>query len=197
MRERCSPRNILEVLRRTTLRYVYDHDEASRKENGEVAAKVKTLLDGSIQSAPREERKQMYRNMQAGLASLQQVTQTLFDAITQSEADQGKLVKAGAALSARTDDLIKKFVDNAPPDQDPAITILILKLDADLAMVRLANIRGQLVHNTNMLPLFDARRRQGADGGRCIGSERLGRCSGASRAAQSGARSISRPRGGI
>jgi methyl-accepting chemotaxis protein len=147
---------LLEVLSRTTLRYVYDHDAASRKENVEVAAKIKTLLDGSIQSAPREERKQMYRNMQAGLASLQQVTQTLFDAITQSEVDQGKLVKAGAALSARTDELIKKFVDNAPPDQDPAITVLILKLDADLAMVRLANIRGQLLHNTNMLPLFDA-----------------------------------------
>ena len=146
----------LEILRRSVLRYVYDHEEASRKENGEVAAKVQALLDGSIQSAPREERKQMYRNMQAGLASLQQVTQTLFDAITQSEADQAKLVKAGAALGARTDELIKKYVDNAPPDQDPAITILILRLDADLAMVRLANIRGQLIHNTNMLPVFDA-----------------------------------------
>jgi methyl-accepting chemotaxis protein len=145
----------LEVLRRTTLRYVYDRDEASRKENSDVAAKVLTSLQGSEKSAPREERKKMYRDMQAGLASLQQVTQVLFDAVAQSIADNGKLLKSAANLSSRMDEMIKKYVDNAAPDSDPAIETLVLKLDSQLQQIRVANLRGQLVQNTDMIPLLD------------------------------------------
>jgi methyl-accepting chemotaxis protein len=145
----------LEVLRRTTLRYVYDHDEASHRENGEVAAKVLAALQGAEKSAPREERKQMYRDMQAGLASLQQVTQTMFDAVAQSDTDQVKLLKTSADLEARGSDLVKKFVDNAAPDADPAIALLIMKLDSQLGLIRIANLRGQLVRNTNMMPVLD------------------------------------------
>ncbi len=173
----------LEILRRTTLRYVYDRDETSRKENGEVAAKVLAALQGAEKSAPREERKKMYRDMQAGLASLQQVTQTLFDAVAQSTADNAKLVKAATNLGACMDEMIKKFVDNAAPDSDPAIAILVLKLDSQLQQMRVANLRGQLVQNTDMIPLLDDDRRQGDGHGRCVASERLGRRSCANRAA--------------
>jgi methyl-accepting chemotaxis protein len=145
----------LEILRRTTLRYVYDRDEASQRENGEVAAKVLAALQGSEKSAPREERKKMYRDMQTGLASLQQVTQTLFDAVAQSKTDNAKLVKSAANLGARMDEMIKQFVDNAAPDSDPAVEILVLKLDSQIQQMRVANLRGQLVQNTDMIPLLD------------------------------------------
>jgi methyl-accepting chemotaxis protein len=145
----------LEILRRTTLRYVYDRDEASQQENGAVAAKVLAALQGSEKSAPREERKKMYRDMQAGLASLQQVTQTLFDAVAQSKTDNAKLVKSAANLGARMDEMIKQFVDNAAPDSDPTVEILVLKLDSQIQQIRVANLRGQLVQNTDMIPLLD------------------------------------------
>ncbi len=134
---------------------MYDRDEASRQENGEVAAKVLAALQGSEKSAPREERKKMYRDMQAGLASLQQVTQTLFDAVAQSKTDNAKLVKSAANLGARMDEMIKQFVDNAAPDSDPAVEILVLKLDSQIQQIRVANLRGQLVQNTDMIPLLD------------------------------------------
>jgi methyl-accepting chemotaxis protein len=145
----------LERLRRTTLRYVYDRDEASRQENGEIAAKVLAGLQGAEKSAPREERKKIYRDMQAGLANLEQVTQTLFDAVAQSKTDNAKLVKSAANLGARMDEMIKKFVDNAAPDSDPTIEILVLKLDSQIQQIRVANLRGQLVQNTDMIPLLD------------------------------------------
>ena len=145
----------LERLRRTTLRYVYDRDEASRQENSEIAAKVLAGLQGAEKSAPREERKKIYRDMQAGLANLERVTQILFDAVAQSKADNAKLVKSAANLGARMDDMIKKFVDNAAPDSDPSIEILVLKLDSQIQQIRVANLRGQLVQNTDMIPLLD------------------------------------------
>ena len=97
----------------------------------------------------------MYRDMQAGLASLQQDTQTLFDAVAQSITDNAKLVKSAANLSARMDEMIKKFVDNAAPNSDPAVEILVLKLDSQIQQIRVANLRGQLVQNTDMIPLLD------------------------------------------
>jgi methyl-accepting chemotaxis protein len=147
--------NSLEVLRRSTLRYVYDRDPDSRKQNSEMAAKVLTALQGAEKSAPREERKKMYHDMQAGLATLQQETQNLFDAADQTATDQAKVVKVGDELAARFNALTDKFVDHAPPDQNPAIASLILKLESQLLQLRIINLRGQLVHNTDMIPVLD------------------------------------------
>ncbi|HUC48821.1 MAG TPA: methyl-accepting chemotaxis protein [Xanthobacteraceae bacterium] len=146
----------LEILRRSTLRYVYDRDQASRKQNDEMAANVLAALQGAEKSAPREERKKMYRDMQAGLASLQQETHNLFDAVDQTAADQVKVIKAGEDMAARFNTLIDKYVDHAAPDANPAIAPLILKLDSQLLQLRIVNLRGQLVHNTDMLPVLDA-----------------------------------------
>ena len=145
----------LEILRRTVLRYVYDRDPAARQENGEIAAKVHALLDGSIQSAPREERKKMYRDMQTSLAGMQQETKELFDAVDQTAADQAKVVKIGDDMAARFNVLIDKYVDHAASDANPVIAPLVMKLDSQLLQIRIVNLRGQLVHNTDMIPILD------------------------------------------
>ncbi len=137
----------LEILRRTILRYVYDRDPASRQENDAVTAKVLALLNGSINSAPREERKKMYRDMQVDLTSLQQETKVLFDAIDQTAADQLKVVKVGNELATRFGAMIDKYVDHAAPDANPAIAPLVMKLESQLLSLRIINLRGQLVHN--------------------------------------------------
>jgi hypothetical protein len=62
----------LEKLRRTALRYVFDHDEASLKENTEVAAATTALLQESEKSTPTAERKKVYRALQDSVASTQQ-----------------------------------------------------------------------------------------------------------------------------
>jgi methyl-accepting chemotaxis protein len=138
----------LEILRRTMLRYVYDRDPASRQENSAIAAKVLTLLQGSEKSAPREERKNMYRDMQTALAALQQETETLFNAVDQTAADQLKVVKVGNDLADRFGAMIDKYVDHAAPDANPAIAPLVMKLDLQMQAIRIINLRGQLVHNT-------------------------------------------------
>ena len=106
----------LERLRRTVLRYAYDHDEPSRQENGEVAAKLLATLQAAEQATPTEERKRMYREIQAGVTKTQQLTAALFDAVQQSGADQAKLSKAGGELSARTNALLGKAQAGSDPE---------------------------------------------------------------------------------
>ena len=143
----------LERLRRTVLRYAYDHDEPSRQENGDVAAKLLATLQAAEQATPTEERKRMYREIQAGVTKTQQLTAALFDAVQQSGADQAKLSKAGGELSARTNALLGK----AQAGSDPEISALVMKLDSQLSMVRVLSMRGQVLLDIDSKPaLADA-----------------------------------------
>ena len=98
----------LERLRRAVLRYAYDNDEPSRKENDEIAAKAISTLQEAQRATPSEERKKMYGELLVGVAGTQQMAKALFDAVSQSKADQAKLSKAGGDLSARTNALLSR-----------------------------------------------------------------------------------------
>ncbi len=143
----------LETLRRSVLRYAYDQDNPSKKENADVAAKTLTTLQAAERATPSDERKKMYREVQAELGTAQQSTQALFDAVQQSKADQAKLSKAGGDLSGRTNALLAKVQAGS----DPAITAIVMKLDSQLSMVRVLSMRGQVLLDVDSKPaLADA-----------------------------------------
>jgi methyl-accepting chemotaxis protein len=145
--------NYLEKLRRSVLRYAYDHDEPSRKENGEVAATALSTLQAAEQATPSEERKKMYREVQDQLAAVQQISQKLFDGVSQIDGTQGKLSKAGAALATAANALI----DKVQAGSDEALVRLVLKLDSQLNMMRVISLRAQVLMNVDSMPaLADA-----------------------------------------
>jgi methyl-accepting chemotaxis protein len=140
--------NYLERLRRSVLRYAYDHDEPSRKENGEVTTLALSALQAAEQATPSEERKQMYRNVQADLATAQQTSQKLFDGVGQIDGTQAKLSNAGAALAAATTALI----DKVKAGSDQALMTQAMKLDSQLMMMRVVSMRAQLLTNVDSMP---------------------------------------------
>jgi methyl-accepting chemotaxis protein len=143
----------LERLRRTVLRYAYDHDESSRKENGEVAKLLTSTIDEALQSPLADERKQVYRDVQGDLTGAMQTSQKLFDGVAQIDGTQAKLSKAGAALAAATTALI----DKVQAGSDESLVKLALKLDSQLMMMRVVSMRAQLLTNVDSMPaLADA-----------------------------------------
>ncbi len=138
----------LEKLRRSVLRYAYDHDEPSRKENGEVATLTVSALQAAEQATPSEERKKMYHDVQDQLAVVQQTSQKLFDGVSQIDGTQAKLSKAGAALAAATTALIDKVQSGS----DVSLTKLAMKLDSQLMMMRVVSMRAQLLTNVDSMP---------------------------------------------
>ncbi len=138
----------LEKLGQTALRYAYDHDPAAMKENEEVATDVLSTLQAAEQQTPSPERKRMFRDVEDAVNSTQQTTQTLFDDVKRIDAAQTKLSKAGGALAATSDAMIKKLEAGS----DQSLTMLALKLDAQLAMVRVVSMRAQILPNVDSLP---------------------------------------------
>ncbi len=143
----------LEKLRRTVLRYAYDHDESSRKENGEVAKLLASTIDEALQSTLAETRKQVYRDVQGDLTGALATSQKLFDGVAQIDGVQAKLSKAGGALAAATAALI----DKVQAGSDESLVKLALKLDSQLMMMRVVSMRAQLLTNVDSMPaLADA-----------------------------------------
>ena len=95
----------------------------------------------------------MYRDVEAGLAVTEQLTQQLFDAVKQSKADQAKLSKAGGDLNGQTNALLNKVEGGT----DPGLIAQVMKLDSELSMVRVLSMRGQVLLEVDSKPaLADA-----------------------------------------
>jgi methyl-accepting chemotaxis protein len=138
----------LETLRRSVLRFAYDHDEPSHKENGEVAALTLSMLQAAEQQTPTEERKKMFRDVQQQLAGVQQVSQKLFDGVSQIDATQQKLSKASGGLTASANALI----DKVQAGTDVMLVRLALKLDSQLNLMRVISLRAQVLTNVDSIP---------------------------------------------
>jgi methyl-accepting chemotaxis protein len=138
----------LEKLAQTALRYAYDHDPAALQENQQVAAEVLSTLQAAEQATPSPERKKMFRDVQEAVNGTQQTTQELFDDVQQIDAAQAKLSKAGGELAATANAMIDKLQAGS----DPSLMTLALKLDAQLAMVRVLSMRAQILPNVDSLP---------------------------------------------
>ena len=129
----------LEKLRRSALRYVFDHDEASLKENGTVAAAAISVLRDGEKATPTEERKKMYHDLQESVGRAQQTTQSMIDTVKQSIAEKEKLKSIGEGLNATT----RALLDKIKGGSDQSITDLAAKLDTELMEARFANLRAQ------------------------------------------------------
>ncbi len=129
----------LERMRRSVLRYAYDHDEAAAKENSEIAGRAIATLSDAAKATLSEERRKLYTGLQSDIADTQKVTQSLLDAVKQMEAEQVKLYAVGDDLTATTNEIVKK----AQAGSDEAVINLTEKLYAQLLTVRVANWRTQ------------------------------------------------------
>ncbi len=138
----------LETLRRSVLRFAYDHDEPSRKENAEVAALALSTLQAAEQQTPTEERKKAFRDVQEQLADIQKTSQKLFDGVSQIDSTQQKLSKASGGLTAAANALI----DKVQAGTDVMLVRLALKLDSQLNMMRVVSLRAQVLMNVDSMP---------------------------------------------
>jgi len=138
----------LEKMRRSVLRYAYDHDEPSRKENAEVTKLAASTIQSAIDSTLAEGRKEIYRDVQKQLAVADQTSQKLFDGVSQIDGTQAKLSKAGAALAASATALI----DKVQAGTDVMLVRLALKLDSQLNLMRVISLRAQVLANVDSMP---------------------------------------------
>jgi methyl-accepting chemotaxis protein len=129
----------LEAMRRSALRFAHDHDEASAKENAEVAGKVTATLREAAQVTLSEERRTLYNGLQADVGTSQTMTQVLFATAMTMEAEQEKLQDVGSELTETTASIIAKARNGG----DEEVIALGDKLYAQLLAVRIANWRTQ------------------------------------------------------
>jgi nitrogen fixation/metabolism regulation signal transduction histidine kinase len=143
----------LEKMRRSVLRFAYDHDEPSRKENGEVAKLVAATIQEAIDSTLAQERKNIYLDVQKDFAVADAASQKLFNGVSQIDGAQAKLSKAGGALAAASSALINKVQGGL----DHGLVELAMKLNAQLLTVRVISLRAQVLTNVDSMPdLADA-----------------------------------------
>ena len=131
----------LEKMRRSILRYAYDYDEASLKENSEVAAKTISDLQAAEKVARSEERRKTYQALQQGIAATQKSSAFLAAAVNETKAGKAMLVPAGDALTANT----KKLLEAVQAGGNQAAITIAAKIKSELLQVRVANWRTQAV----------------------------------------------------
>jgi len=129
----------LERVRRSALRFTYDHDQEAAKENGEFANRVVATLRDAAQATLSDERRKLYNGLQADVAANQTMTQSLFDTVKKMEAEQEKLHDTGNALTDTTTTIVAK----ARSGGDEEVIALGDKLYGQLLAVRVANWRTQ------------------------------------------------------
>jgi methyl-accepting chemotaxis protein len=129
----------LERIRRSVLRFVYDHDEPSAKESVEVTKQALATLQEATKATTSDERRKFFGELQQRIVALQKMTQDLFDDIRQMVKEQAKLYKVGDDLTATTNTLIKK----AQEGSDESLIQMTDKLNAQLLSLRVANWRTQ------------------------------------------------------
>jgi len=142
----------LEKMRRTVLRYAYDHDEESAKENGEVADKATARLREAEQSTPSPDRRKLYSDLQSELGSVRKVIQSLFDTVKKMQDEQEKLYDVGNELTDTTNAIVNKV--HAGSDEE--VARLAEKLYAQLLAVRVANWRTQATLDAKGLAILDS-----------------------------------------
>ncbi len=140
----------LEKLRRTVLSYSHDHDDPSLKQNAEVAALALSTLQAAEQATPSEERKKMYQEVEAGLASSQQSMQLLVATVKQMKEEKSRLSTVGESLTATTGAL----VDKARATSDQTVAGLAAKLDSQLLYLRICSFRTQAALDAPSLKNF-------------------------------------------
>ena len=126
----------LEKMRRSALRYAYDRDEASLKENGELAAETIATIKTAEATTALPARLALYKSLLEQIPVLQKNVGSLVENAKLADADKAKLIKAGDELTAASGKLLMSLKGGTE-----AVEMLGLVLDADLQKLRAANWR--------------------------------------------------------
>ncbi|MGA2895647.1 MAG: methyl-accepting chemotaxis protein [Xanthobacteraceae bacterium] len=140
----------MEQLRRSALRYLYDHDEGMRKEFEDVDANMISALQTAEDKTIDEGRKKAYRDVATQLVVTQKKAKSLFDTIRRMAAEQVKLFKVGDDLSANA----KTLDDKIQAGTDQALVNLGQKLTVQLLTLRVSNWRTQATFDPKGLATF-------------------------------------------
>jgi methyl-accepting chemotaxis protein len=125
----------LQAIRRGTLRYLYDGEEASFKEAAERETHAVELLQAAAKVALSEERRKTYNALEGQVAKLRATRETLGANIKKMEASRATLFSVGDQLTADTGKLIE--AGRASGDAAAAIA----SLESLVLLVRVANWR--------------------------------------------------------
>jgi methyl-accepting chemotaxis protein len=129
----------LEKMRRSALRYAYDHDESSIKENSDATNAAVAKLREAEQSTPSEERRKLYSGLLSDAAVVQKDMQSLFDTVKKMQEEQAKLYDSGIELNETTNAIVTKVREGS----DEGVTRLAEKLYMQMLSVGVANWRTQ------------------------------------------------------
>jgi len=126
----------LEKMRRSILRYAFDHDEASLKENSDLGAKIIVSLQESEKLTLVEERRKVFGQVAEQTAAMQKSSKTLVDTSNLAESAKAKLFKIGDDLTA-----VSAKLDESLKGADASIVLLGSEVATELQKVRVANWR--------------------------------------------------------
>ncbi len=141
----------LEKMRRSLLRYAYDHDAPSLKENGEVAAKAIAALQVSERTAIREDQRNTFKSLQGEVAIAQQKSALLVDVVKRAEAENATAFKKGNTLVAASEKL-----DDSLKGAEPSFLALAHEIDSALQKMRIASWRTLALLDPNGLTAVKA-----------------------------------------
>jgi methyl-accepting chemotaxis protein len=137
-------KNMLEIMRRTQVRYMFEPDATVVTEMKAAEAKAEELLIASVANTPSTERLAIYKAISARLA--EQVTGAAKLVELGQTANEGRawLSKGGDALTAATD----KMIEAVHAMKDPATESIGVQTERAILLVRVNNWRFLATHDT-------------------------------------------------
>ena len=122
------------AIRRATVRYAFDQDEASFKDSEQRSAKVEALLGDAVNTTKSAERRAIYGDVAKMVTALNVKRSALHDAFIKMQAGRALLFSDGDKMAAD----VKTFVEGA---HDSPIAQAANELESRVLLVRVANWR--------------------------------------------------------
>ena len=127
----------LQAIQRANLNYVYDGGEKAMKEAAEREAAATELLQIGGRGTTSEERRRLYSELIAEIASMRSLRDKLSDAVNESKTGKATLLPSGEDLTTK----MAKLVDVARSAVDEDTASLVTDLETRILLVRIANWR--------------------------------------------------------
>jgi methyl-accepting chemotaxis protein len=140
-----------QAIRRGILRFNFDADEPSFKDAADREAKSLAMLRDAEAVTLSEERKAIYRDLQVAVGRITELREALGGAVRSKNAAVAQLLSVGDSLTA---DIAKLSAEAATAEG--AGVQGIAKLETDLLLVRVANLRFLTTRDGKGIPRFKA-----------------------------------------
>ncbi|APG14252.1 methyl-accepting chemotaxis protein [Bradyrhizobium elkanii] len=127
----------LQAIQRANLRYIYDASEPAMKEAAERETAATELLKVGAQGTLSEERRKLYNDLIADIATMRSLRDNLGDAVNEARTGKATLLPSGDELTVK----MGKLVDVARAAVDEDTGALVADLESRLLLVQIANWR--------------------------------------------------------